>query len=134
MVAAPFSKKGHPEVLKLFGWGNNKDIQLLSFTLPKASVKIGQPFPFSVQLRNKATKPHAARIEYAIYYRLKKGDFGKKVFKVSETSIAPGNTLQLERQHSFRPITTRVYYPGIHEISIIVNGLELERKPFKLLK
>ncbi|MBP7558210.1 MAG: DNA alkylation repair protein [Chitinophagaceae bacterium] len=127
-------KKGHPEVLKLFGWGNNKDIQLLSFTLPKASVKIGNALPFSVQLRNKAAKSHAARIEYAIYYRLKKGDFGKKVFKVSETSIAPGNSLLIERQHSFRPITTRVYYPGAHEIAIIVNGVELDRKPFKLLK
>lgn len=127
-------KKGHPEVLKLFGWGNNKDIQLLSFALPKMSVKIGQSLPFSVQLRNKSGKSHAARIEYAIYYRLKKGDFGKKVFKVSETTIAPGNTLLIERQHSFRPITTRVYYPGIHEMSIIVNGVEMERKSFKLLK
>lgn len=127
-------KKGHPEVLKLFGWGNNKDIQLLSFTLPKAGVKIGQPLTFAVQLRNKSAKQQAARIEYAIYYRLKKGDFGKKVFKVSETMITPGNTLSIERQHSFRPITTRVYYPGLHEISIIVNGIELQRTPFKLLK
>ncbi|MEB3960631.1 hypothetical protein OKJ48_10300 [Streptomyces kunmingensis] len=37
------------------------------------------------------------------------------------------------REHSFRLITTRRYYPGRHAISLQINGVESERADFDLL-
>lgn len=126
-------KKGHPEVLQLFGWRQNHQVTLLLFELKKKKVKTGDSLAFHIQIKNEAKKAYDIRLEYAVYFRLKKGDFGKKVFKISEKKIAAGETLLLERAHSFRPITTRVYYPGKHELAVIINGQELSRQSFQLL-
>lgn len=50
------------------------------------------------------------------------GKSSRKVFKISERILAPGEQIFIRRNHSFRPITTRNYYPGKHTLNIILNG------------
>ena len=37
-----------------------------------------------------------------------------------------------KKKHSFKLITTRVYYPGEHVLEIMVNGKNLGKIPFQL--
>jgi hypothetical protein len=40
--------------------------------------------------------------------------------------------VRLSREHSFRPITTRRYYPGPHAVALQVNGVATDLAPFEL--
>jgi hypothetical protein len=46
--------------------------------------------------------------------------------------MAPKETLQLNRKQSFKAISTRRFYPGLHKISLIVNGKEKGLHNFEL--
>ena len=52
------------------------------------------------------------------------GKTSRKIFKISETTLEQGKTLVLNRQQSFRNLTTRKHYAGEYGLAIIVNGQE----------
>jgi hypothetical protein len=69
------------------------------------------------------------------FYLLKaNGGTTAKVFKWKKTTLAPQATLKATRKHAFRKITTRVYYPGTHKLEILINGISLGIKNFKLIR
>jgi hypothetical protein len=45
-----------------------------------------------------------------------------KVFKLTTRSLAPGETWRATRRHSFKPIGTRRYHPGVHLVQLQVSG------------
>ena len=49
-----------------------------------------------------------------------------------EESLSSLPAATIERTHSFRPISTRRYYPGEHALEIQVNGTRLGRHEFLL--
>lgn len=124
-------KQGHPEVLAMFGF-DNSGIELEEFTVQTPAVVMGDRLEFSFRVNNRARISKKLRIEYAIYLLKKNGQLAKKVFKISEREIAAGACLEVVKQHRFRPITTRVYYSGRHQLAAIVNGVESERLDFEL--
>ena len=124
-------KQGNKEVLHLFGL-NGSSIDLRSFSITETVVKNGGDLQFSVSFRNSSRKSKIIRLEYAVYYLRQKGRISKKVFKISERSYAPGEETTINRKQSFRPITTRRYYPGLHQVSVIINGKEYDRLSFHL--
>jgi len=63
----------------------------------------------------------------------KNGQLSKKVFKISERILTANEVHQVVRKQSFKAISTRVYYPGGHQVSIILNGKEFTPKNFELL-
>jgi hypothetical protein len=79
---------------------------------------------------NKDKKKQTVRLEYGLYYRKANGLWSKKVFKISEKNYQPGAEMMVQRKHSFKKITTRVFYPGRHQLSVIVNGEEKEVRSF----
>jgi len=72
------------------------------------------------------------RIEYAISFLRLNNKYSKKIFKISE-GIYNKESKSILKYYSFRPISTRKYYKGIHKLSIIVNGIILDDKEFILL-
>jgi len=40
---------------------------------------------------------------------------------------------QVVRKQSFKVISTRVYYAGVHQVSTILNGKEFGAKTFELV-
>lgn len=123
-------KQGDPKTMALFGYAAPKSIQLQDFTVAN-SVKVGERLPFSFTLVGKRRSLGRIRIEYAVHFRLKNGAYTRKVFKISEGDVAE-HEKHVEKSHSFKPITTRVYYPGEHQLEIIVNGVGLGMQVFRL--
>ncbi|MBR9922295.1 MAG: DNA alkylation repair protein [Bacteroidetes bacterium] len=124
-------KKGDPDTLLLFGFARPDQIELLSFELAASGVKIGETLPFSFSLINKGKTNLLLRLEYAVYFLRSNGSHSRKVFFISEKEIPPGINAFSKKQ-SFKPITTRKYYKGQQALSIIVNGIELDKKTFLL--
>lgn len=127
-------KQGHPEVLELFGAGASKHLAFAQEGTLQKSIRVGEPqtFAFHVSHTGKKSEEQKIRLEYVIYYLLKNGKHGKKVFFLSEKNITNGQTLRIQKTHTFRPITTRTYYEGTHKMAILLNGKEHPLGEFEL--
>ncbi|QSW89531.1 DNA alkylation repair protein [Flavobacterium endoglycinae] len=124
-------KQGHPEILGHYGL-ESTNIELSSFEIKTPKVKIGDYLQFHFHLNNKNKDPKTVRLEYAVHYKKAKGHLAKKVFKISEKIYHPNQLTKIERNQSFKLITTRVFHTGIHQLSIIINGTESDVLEFEL--
>jgi len=126
-------KKGHAEILSHYGL-KSEQLHISGFKILKPKVKIGKELVFSFEVLNGSKNKQTLRLEYGLYYMKSNGEWSRKVFKISEKMITPGVKLNIERKQSFRKITTRVFYPGKHKLSIIVNGEEKGVRNFELIQ
>ncbi|MBF4464018.1 DNA alkylation repair protein [Flavobacterium sp. LC2016-12] len=126
-------KQGHPEILSHYGL-ESTNIELSNFEIKTSKVKIGDYLQFQFHLNNKNDEAKTIRLEYAVHYKKSKGHLAKKVFKISEKIYQPHQLTKVERNQSFKLITTRVFHTGMHQLSIIINGTESEALEFELVK
>ncbi|KOS08235.1 DNA alkylation repair protein [Flavobacterium akiainvivens] len=124
-------KQGHPEIMALYGLDVNGLI-LLNFQIHTTMVYMGNEMLFSFSLRNSVKTRKKVRLEYAIYFQKANRTLAKKVFKISEKMLEENQQTDISKKHSFRFITTRKYYAGLHQIAIIINGIEHDRLDFTL--
>ena len=123
-------KAGDDRIFALYGI-NPKGIKICQLVVP-AKVKIGQKLTFEFEITNTIKSEKYVRLEYSVYFLLKNGKLSKKVYKISEGPYAKQEQKLVQRFHNFKIITTKKYYPGLHELAIIVNGKEIEKKSFVL--
>jgi len=124
-------KAGHPDILDHYGL-DSSNILVKNFKVLTPAINTGDYLAFSFAVENAASESKTVRLEYAIYYNKANGQLSKKVFKISERVAEAGTKIQVAKKHSFKPITTRKFYPGKHKVSVIVNGEEKAIKPFLL--
>lgn len=124
-------KQGHPEILKIYGL-DSKNIEVSNFEIHTPKVKIGDSLEFSFTVKNDNNNSQIVRLEYGIYYKKSKGHLAKKVFKISEKEYPANEIINIRRKQSFKIITTRIFYAGMHQLSIIVNGEEKTLKDFEI--
>jgi 3-methyladenine DNA glycosylase AlkC len=127
-------KQGHPEILAYYSLNKGGHIEVLNFQLITPKIAIGESIMFAFSIRNAQLTPQKVRIEYAIFYLLKNGNHAKKVFKISEKQLNAHETIAVQKKQSFKPITTRTFYTGQHQLALIVNGEERHRQDFELMK
>ncbi len=123
-------KQGHPDALTLFGYRKPVDIRLTGFKLQN-EVLPGKKLQFSFQLHTDKKKLGRLRMEYAIGFMKANGMQSQKVFKIGEADY-PQQQKFVEKYYSFKPISTRRYYPGEHTLSILVNGQMFTQGSFLL--
>lgn len=125
-------KKGNNDALALFGYGPNPHFKVDHFKIIESSIKVGGDLNFEFEFHNESKGTEKFRLEYIIYYLLKNGGYGKKVFKLKEATIEPSAKLSIKKRHSFKPISTRTYYHGQQKLSMLINGKETDALPFYL--
>lgn len=125
-------KQGSKEMLQHYGL-DSKHVAFSDFKILTPKVKTGDSLEFSFTIRNKDAQAQTIRLEYGVHYLKQNGTLSKKVFKISEKTYAPDEQVKILRKQSFRLITTRVFYPGKHQLSIIINGAEYPAKAFELI-
>ncbi|PWV56782.1 DNA alkylation repair protein [Chitinophaga sp. S165] len=125
-------KQGDKDILQHYGL-DSTHVAFSDFRILTPKVKTGDSLEFSFVIRNKDAQPQTIRLEYGVHYLKQNGTLSKKVFKISEKIYAPGERAEILRKQSFRLITTRVFYTGKHQLSIIINGEEYPAKAFELV-
>ena len=124
-------KQGNKEVLRLFGYANPNHISVNKF-ISDRSVKLGEHLNFSFNLQTVKKSLGNLRVEFIIEFMKANGKTAGKIFKVCE-----GNYYESEKAilkyFSFKKISTRKYYLGEHQITIVVNGENFESLKFKLI-
>ena len=125
-------KKGHADALARFGFGQEiGGIAVENLSAPDRLV-IGGTLIFSFTVKNTAEQARQIRLEYGIDYLTGSGKISSKVFKIKETTLAPGQSENIERRQRFTDFTTRKHYPGIHRLRILVNGKAAAEQEFQL--
>ncbi len=127
-------KQGNKEVMQLFGFGSVEQINITHFKVLTPSIKMGDYLEFSFQLENTNESATKIRLEYGIYFQKANGTLSRKVFKISEKEYPPQSKRMIEKRQHFKPITTRKYHSGQHQVSIIINGEEMDKRDFELVK
>jgi len=124
-------KQGHKGALAMIGYDDdfNLDVNINTF---KKEVKWSGKFEFEFSIKNNKTTSQKLLIDFIIGFQKKDGKISDKVFKLKKVEIPAGEVVNLRKGHSFKPITTRVYYPGKHNLSIQVNGKIVSKQSFML--
>lgn len=115
-------KRGNRDVLGIFGFADVDCVNISNFSLEAVSVCIGADMIFSFQIE--AKKKTKVRLEYGIDYEKANGRRTRKIFKISETSLRKNEKKSYTKTHSFADTSSRKHYPGIHSVTLIVNGAE----------
>ncbi|MCD2493105.1 DNA alkylation repair protein [Lacrimispora sp. NSJ-141] len=115
-------KKGRRDVLDIFGFEDDDSVNADDFTLDTTSVAIGDDITF--HFRIKAKRAAQVRLEYGIDYVKANGSRSRRIFQISEASFAAGQEKSYRKTHSFANSSSRNHNPGIHSITLIVNGAE----------
>lgn len=123
-------KQGHAGALRALGFGVGTKAKLSALTIDKRLVVVGDALTFAFTLEGKAQE--SLNIDYAVAFQMASGKTASKVFKLKALTIAKGQKLLLQKRHSFKPITTRRYHPGVHSITVLANGHGLGSVQFDL--
>ncbi|MFE4965817.1 DNA alkylation repair protein [Streptomyces sp. NPDC056660] len=128
-------KKGEPAALELVGFhGSGEDLKVVGPLLAETDVPMGGNLVFTARITNVSSRPVSLAVDYVVHHLKANGKPAPKVFKLAKRELAPGESADVTRSHSFRPITTRVYYPGAHAVQLQVNGHRFDMADFQLLK
>jgi 3-methyladenine DNA glycosylase AlkC len=125
-------KRGDPGALALLGF-SGADLAVDGPRVATTSVPFTGELRFGASITNAGSAPAKVAIDWALHLRGARGAARRKVFKLAAPTLAPGERLEVERTFSFRPITTRAYYPGEHAVELLVNGASHGPVPFELL-
>ncbi len=125
-------KQGHTPTLAAWGLGQPFRGQA-TLVLDAPSVTIGGQIGLRVALRSTSRKAQTLLIDYAVHHQRANGGTSAKVFKGWKLTLAAGESRQLNKRHSLRPVTTRRLYPGEHRIEILLNGRSMASACFELM-
>lgn len=123
-------KKGNREVLAIFGFEDASCINVENFSLESTIVSIGQNMIFSFDIEAKKTMK--VRMEYGIDYVKANGKRNRKIFQISEYVFKENQRKHYIKKHPFSNNSTRKHYPGIHSVTLIVNGVEIVMREFEV--
>jgi len=124
-------KQGHAATLQ--AWGLGRPLQgTAKLQLAPRRVELGGAVQLTLTLRSHAADVQRLAVDYAVHHVKADGSLSPKVFKGWTLELPPGATLTLTRRHALRPVTTRRYHAGRHEITVQVNGREVARGEFVL--
>ena len=126
-------KAGITRALLLFGFGDPGHIIAEDLVFDKPSLAIGEDLRFTFELKCVTDEVFRIRLEYGIDFIKAKGKPSRKIFQIREASFKPGRHI-ISRKLSFKDLSTRKHYPGEHQITIIVNGVEKARANFQLIE
>lgn len=122
-------KQAHPEVLVMFGYTTAEHVQIHDFHVTP-EVNWDGRVEFSATL-NSNQPLGKLRLEFAIDFMKANGKTARKIFKISESDTQDTHK-QVQKYFSFKPISTRKYYAGQHQLSLIINGQVKAQQTFLL--
>lgn len=125
-------KQGHKKTLKILGYGTPK-INNVRLDMLTPVVEFGDSLQFSLAITSASSKAQPLMIDYIIHHQKANGTRSPKVFKWKSMTLAANKRLTAEKKHTIKKITTRVYYPGIHTVEVMVNGVSVGSKDFELM-
>ncbi|MEA3337618.1 MAG: hypothetical protein U9R25_17110 [Chloroflexota bacterium] len=125
-------KQGRPEALELLGYPSQPAIAVGNVAVEPPAVAMGGTVTISFDIESLSGAPQNLMIDYVVHLMRANGKQTAKVFKLAKRTIGPGEVIHITKRHSFKPVTTRRYYPGAHAVEPKINGKVCDRIDFVL--
>lgn len=126
-------KKGDASALQVLGFGKRTSIEIAGKAIHPARPRKGGKATITMTLRNPARRRQVAVVDLIVHFVKAKGGSSPKVFKVSNVSLAAGESLALRKTISLADLTTRKHYPGLHRVALQINGVAQPLGEFTLV-
>ncbi|NOZ52582.1 MAG: DNA alkylation repair protein [Gammaproteobacteria bacterium] len=124
-------KNGHKKTLTIFGFKPPK-IKQINLDVLTPNVVFGGYLQFTLLICSDSRVDQALMIDYIIHHQKANGKTSPKVFKWRATTLAAKEMQTSTKKHAIKKITTRVYYPGVHTVEIMINGVSMATADFQL--
>jgi 3-methyladenine DNA glycosylase AlkC len=125
-------KAGDVQALALLGYPADPQIVVREVRAEPGCIAIGEQITLSYELESTGEKEQQLMVDYVVYLLRANGQQTAKVFKHKKITLQPGQVVQIRKKQSFRPVTTRKYYPGAHAVAPQINGQIFDRVEFEL--
>jgi len=122
-------KASHPPALKLLNYTATPNYTVSQQKSSKR-LQVGRDFVFSCLLESHAEQK--LKIGLRIHFLKANGCHKAKVFSLHDIQASEGQMLTLNKRLSFKPMSTRTLYPGVHYAELMVNGIASENHTFIL--
>ncbi|MRT92474.1 DNA alkylation repair protein [Ancylomarina sp. 16SWW S1-10-2] len=126
-------KQGLPEALELLGYPINVKVSVENLTLNKKNCKMGDDIEFSFDITSQAIESQNLMVDFIVHYTKSSGKTAPKIFKLSKKKLPGNQKVSFKKKLSFKIISTRKYYSGLHEIEIQINGKRYGKVNFELI-
>ncbi len=125
-------KAGDARVFSLLGFSEKPKVKVNNFVLDKSRVALGDDLHFSFDVKAGSVSEQLI-VDYVIYFMKANGKLSPKVFKLKNINLAAKQSVNINKKQSFKPISTRTFYAGAHQIAIQINGKEMARQDFEVV-
>lgn len=122
-------KADHPAALALLGYTAKPGFSITHLDTSR-TVKVGEAFQWCCRFTS--NRKQKLKLNLRIHFLKANGSHSVKVFAVKDSQFKKGETLQINKQQSFKPMTTRTLYPGTHFAELSINGLVHAKQAFEL--
>jgi 3-methyladenine DNA glycosylase AlkC len=114
-------KRGDTAALQLLGYGSG-EVKLQHFQVLTPTVAVGAFLEFSFEIVSIGKQIQKLLVDYNLYFQKANGTLSAKTFKITKTSIKPGETISFTKRQLLRPMTTRILHTGQHKLALQING------------
>ncbi len=113
-------KKSHRGALSALGFAGRPKVQVEDVRVPKRH-RLGEVLRFSFSVRSAAAQ--TLLVDYAMHFCKANGKTAPKVFKLKRVQLRAKETVTLEGRVSFKELSTRRHYAGLHRLEAVINGV-----------
>lgn len=115
-------KRGESQAFGLSGCAPQPKIEISATTIAPQRVTEGDSVRIEAMLRNVDSEAVTFVADLAVDYPKANGRHSRKVFKLKKLTLATGETTEVSKTISLRPMTTRKHYAGEHPVWLLING------------
>jgi 3-methyladenine DNA glycosylase AlkC len=127
-------KRGDPEALQILGFVPAGVVSVRAIDITPAVVPIGESVTFTVELANEGSSTERLLVNLRVYFVKANGRPSPKVFKLKALDLDPQTSARLTKTISLAQHTTRMHYPGLHRVEVLVNGQPSEAIDFAVVE
>lgn len=127
-------KQGHPEAMNLLGFRPDPMVNISDITVDpqNGQVPINSALSFAFDVI--ADRDEPVIVDYVITFQRAGGKTSEKVFKLKQVNLKQGVPLNLSKKHHFKgDATTFRLYPGMHSLTVQMNGQPVGHFEFELV-
>ena len=126
-------KRGNSQALEFLGFRSKPKIEVTDFCLQSSKIRPGESIDFSMTLT--ALRDETLMIDFVIDFVKANGTHSPKVHKLKQLCLRSRETATINKRHVLRAnATTYKLYPGIHHLTLQINGQAFGQLTFELLK
>ncbi len=123
-------KSGESTVMQFLGYKPD-----ISHTVAKVQYKkqitVGEKQEINLDIISRQSGKYM--IDYIIFFQKKDGSLSGKTFKIKDVFLEKGESLQINKKHLFRNMSTKQLYPGQHAWCLQINGVQGKKHEFDLI-